>query len=65
MWLPLPEILLFHLEEACTPFKAYFTSFVSDVSLNFLLPTMEDFITHPWCPYSILFIPLWSLKCKY
>lgn len=46
MWLPLLEILLFHLEEACTPIKAYFTCFVFDVSLNFLLPTMEEFITH-------------------
>lgn len=48
MWLPFPEIFLFHLEKACTPFKAYFTYYVSNVFFSdILFPTMEEFITHP------------------
>ena len=43
MWLPLPGILLFHLEKPCTPFKAYFIYYVSNVFPDFLFPTIEKF----------------------
>lgn len=43
MWLPFPEIFLFHLEKARTPFKAYFTYYVSNVFfLTFFSPPWKN-----------------------
>ena len=47
MWLPLSGILFFHLEKACTPFKAYFIDYVTCVFPGFLFPTIGERITHP------------------